>query len=503
MREYDDGDDDAPAVDLTAIGADLGAPVGLPPAKGNRSKVVLENGNVLHAIEPTVEVPLEFTEFGLADAFSDSALGRDAKHTAKFGMWHIWDGARWVPDEKRQISNMARQHISNVLKTRDGWRLSDRERKVVQTRAQIANVLAIAGPDPRHAMKVEDWDKNDMLLGVPGGYVDLSTGLMHPPDRALNMTRSALVAPAPLREAGEDDDPHPVWSALLNKSVRGDAEMLAYLRRWGGYCLTGLNTHKAFLVLHGPTDSGKSTFLRTLHEILNTYSINAPMEMFMATQHPAHPAEIMRLNGARLIVGSESAEGSRWNEARLKTLTGGDIVSGRPMGGEWVDFRMTGKICLSSNNRPALRDTSQAMSRRLHLVSFPDTIPESERDKGMAEKLRAEYPAILRWMIGGCLDLLARNDLARPASVTDATDHYMLDEDGIATWLSDCCEVNSLYSEPIQQVYKSFKGWADQSGEYVPPQKRFLQRLQEKGFDRVAVGSFKHVSGLRILATGE
>jgi Predicted ATPase len=49
-------------------------------------------------------------------------------------------------------------------------------------------------------------------------------------------------------------------------------------------------------------------------------------------------------------------------------------------------------------------------------VDFPESIPEAERDYDLDKKLQAEYPAILQWMVDGCLEW-QRIGLCKPEAV--------------------------------------------------------------------------------------
>ena len=44
------------------------------------------------------------------------------------------------------------------------------------------------------------------------------------------------------------------------------------------------------------------------------------------------------------------------------------------------------------------------MRRRIVVVPFTVIIPEAERDLKLPEKLNHERPAILAWMVRGCLE---------------------------------------------------------------------------------------------------
>ena len=65
--------------------------------------------------------------------------------------------------------------------------------------------------------------------------------------------------------------------------------------------------------------------------------------------------DLISLAGARLVTAAETEHGQRFAEAKIKSFTGGDMVSARPLYGEWVDFTPVGKILLTTNNRPEIR----------------------------------------------------------------------------------------------------------------------------------------------------
>src|SRR5262249_35786635 len=102
------------------------------------------------------------------------------------------------------------------------------------------------------------------------------------------------------------------------------------------------------------------------------------------------------------------------------------------------------KLAITGNYKPRLDGVDEAMRRRLLMVPWAVRIPEKERDKQLTKKLRKEWPAILRWMIDGCLEW-QQIGLAPPKAVTEATDEYFADQDTIQQWLTSARRV-SLFS---------------------------------------------------------
>ncbi len=124
---------------------------------------------------------------------------------------------------------------------------------------------------------------------------------------------------------------------------------------------------------------------------------------------------------------------------------------------------------IAGNHKPRLRSLDEAMRRRFHLIPFAVTIPEADRDKDLSEKLKPEWPAILRWMVDGCLKW-QEIGLSPPQAVIDATAAYLETEDTIATWIEERCECGKSYRDSSGNLYASWKSWAELNGEFVGSQ---------------------------------
>ena len=198
----------------------------------------------------------------------------------------------------------------------------------------------------------------------------------------------------------------------------------------------------------------------------------------------------------------ETEEGRTWAESKLKAITGGDEVSARFMRQDFFSFTPTFKLMIAGNHKPRLRSVDEAMRRRFHLIPFAFTVPPAERDKDLAEKLKAEWPAILRWMIDGCL-IWQRDGLNPPQAVIDATNKYLETEDLIGTWIEDRCECKTSYHDTSASLFASWKAWAELNGEFVGSQKQFAEKLQGRGMEQIKIGNknARGFRGIRVITT--
>lgn len=293
-----------------------------------------------------------------------------------------------------------------------------------------------------------------MLLGTPGGTVDLRTGILSAARQEDYISKLAGVTP-------EHGDPVR-WLQFLNEALDGNTDAIRFLQLWAGYCLTGETREQALLFLHGLAGTGKTVFINTLSAILGDYAVTAAMETFTASKYDRHSTELAMLRGARLVTASETEEGRSWAEAKIKALTGGDPITARFMRQDNFTFRPEFKLTIVGNHAPRLRNPDDAMRRRFNILGF--NIKPPKPDFHLEEKLRAEHGKILAWAIAGCRQW-QEHGLIRPAVVTEATTEYFKGEDLLGQWLEDNCVVEASAWELPAKLYADWRKYAEEHGE--------------------------------------
>ena len=206
------------------------------------------------------------------------------------------------------------------------------------------------------------------------------------------------------------------------------------------------------------------------------------METFTAASGDRHPTDLAMLRGARLVTASETEEGKAWAEARIKALTGGDKITARFMRKDFFEYQPEFKLTIIGNHKPILKNVDDAARRRFNLAPF--THVPAQRDLQLEVKLRAEWPAILRWMIEGCLDW-QKNGLVRPEAVTAATAAYFSEQDIVHQWVDDCCERGGTKSDTMAALFKSWGDYALLNGEKPGTSKWFSGVLARLGCESV------------------
>jgi putative DNA primase/helicase len=357
---------------------------------------------------------------------------------------------------------------------------NDNERKAnfgkataVASSAKATAVRTLVQSDRAIAVEVDSLDHDKWLLNTPAGMIDLKTGQLRAADPNALCTKSTSVASRP--------GPMPRWTAFLEEATGGSKELQAYLQRLAGYCLTGSTEEQMFAFFYGPGGNGKGVFLKTLLKILDDYGYSAPMTTFVSSGQDRHPTELAAMCGARMVTASETQAGRRWDEARVKGLTGGDPVTAHFMRQDDFTYYPTFKLLFAGNHKPEVRDLDAAMKRRIHLVPF--IVTPKAIDKQLEDKLAEEWPAILAWMVEGCL-AWQREGLNPPEIIRAATESYFEETDPIGQWLEECVEPAPEEWIEAGQLFESWKEWANQREEFVGRTSRFMQVMQQRKYPR-------------------
>lgn len=402
--------------------------------------------------------------------------GNEVRFCTAWHRWLCWNGKRWERDERNGILRLAKQTVLDIFREvanePDDARREKLSKHAVssQKRDRINAMIELAKSEL--SITPNQLDANPWLLNTPTGTVNLQTGLLFPHEPANYITK--------ITGAAYDIDAKcPAFNAFLSRIFRQHLDLIAYVRKVFGYAATGLTKEQALFFCYGHGANGKSTLLDAIMYALGDYAGKADRDLLIANDAGAHPTNIADLMGRRCVVCSETDDGRRFDEGKLKDLVGETRIKARFMRGDFFEFDATHKLFLYSNHRPLVRGQDHGFWRRMRVISFTETIGEAERDTSLPDKLRSEAAGILSWIIGGCL-LWQREGMGLPDQVANATEGYRGDMDSIGAFLSECCLFDARLEARAADLYAAYKTWCDDAGERPLSQKRLGMNLTER-----------------------
>ena len=411
-----------------------------------------------------------FEDDGLSDDALALELGRldfdqNARFVAEWGTWLFWKGKLW-DKSKVEAFTRVREYLRHKTPSRE------RGEQNLRSASTVNSVERLARSNPLSYAIPEAFDSDLMLLGTPGGTVDLRTGKMRPALREDMITMQTTLAPEP-------GTPTRFMQFLDEIKVCPE-----FLQRLAGYALTGSTKEEKVFFFYGSGANGKSKFVEQLQGIMGDYSRKAAISTFVDKAHSDHPTELAGLKGARLVTSSEIPAGKRWNEAVIKDLTGGDTISARLMRQDFFDFKPQLTLIIFGNTQPSLSSVDSAIRRRMVLVPFLASF-EGNPDKQLGDKLRQEWPQILQWAIEGAVKW-SYDGLKIPPEVLAASEAYLAEEDIIGQFIEDRLErlpKHSSYFLSMHDLTIQFEHWCGQNGHQPWTTRNFKKALKERGFE--------------------
>ena len=430
--------------------------------------------------DPDRAFPL--TDTGLAERFAKQHSAT-ARYCWPWRHWLAWDGRRWNPDATGLVERLAKRTARSILHEAADEADDDMHKDLVKFARQSegamrrANMLRLAQSEEGIPILPGDLDIDPWALNVVNGTIDLRTGQLRPHRRDDLLSKLAPVEFRPDAEA-------PTWRRFLGRILQDNADLIGFLQRLLGHCLTGDVSEHILPILHGTGANGKSTLVGAVLTMLGTdYGMKAAADLVLVKHNEQHPTALADLHGKRLVALVESGEGERLAETLVKELTGGDRIRARRMHQDFFEFSPTHKVLMATNHKPRVTGTDHAIWRRLRLVPFEVAIPDAEQDKQLPEKLRAELPGILAWCVQGCLDW-QRQGLTAPTEVLAATGDYREEEDAIGEFLVEICLLGTLEMVRAADLYAAYSRYCEASGERALGKRRFGGAMTERGFDR-------------------
>lgn len=443
--------------------------------------------------------PYRLTIGGMAQRFVDRCSD-DFKYVPELGRWYFWNGKCWELDRllrhERAVQGVVQQTLLEA-RLKEDKRLRSFALSCDNAGA-MRSILAMAKSHSRFTAALTQFDKNPLLVTCNNGTLDLATLELrehNPADMITKMVNADY-------EPGAHSE---TWHSFLQDSFKGmPEEVLPCVQRLAGYTLTGGTSEKIFMLLYGPTNSGKSTFLDALLAVMGSYGEVIPFDALLQKRDGSeNQPQLAKLPGVRFVAASESEEGKRWNAAMIKTLTGGgDAISVSAKYQNPFTYVPVFKLWLATNHRPTMAYDNAALWARIVCLHFPHEKKGPHIKKGLKESFKQDprqMSAILAWMVEGHRQCMACGGVNVVKAIAEQLEGYQKENNPVADFVEDRCTCGAELFAPTAAVYRAYVDWFDANhakSRAEPLSQRKLTDLLERCYG-VRAGDKKN--GQRIL----
>lgn len=317
---------------------------------------------------------------------------------------------------------------------------------------------------------LENINNNEGLVNVANGMIDVIHDQLLPHDpKYLSTVQLPIVYDANADTTAIDK--------FIGEILPADAIPM-FWQYIGSAFLTNRYTPKAFIALVGPADSGKSQVLSLLIRFYGKLNV-ATLSLQTLADNKFASSELF---GKYANIFSDLDEAEAQNVGQIKTLTGGDHISGEQKFKGFFMFKNAARLIFSANGYPAVRNPDDAYFVRAHIIPTTNRFKLGvNADPFIVDKLStpANLAAMLRRACEGLRELIRNNyGLTPAASVTSANEDYRFSADTVSGFLHTCVFDADFYI-PKQQFYQAYRAAAIAGGRKPVSDDKFFKRVGE------------------------
>lgn len=338
----------------------------------------------------------------------------------------------WVYDEQRGYFNKWGAEVAaEQLEQNLGEFYSRSEQNEIIERLRNRNQV--------HRREINAQQHDGKLVCVGNGVVDVATGEFHEHDPKYRFTRGIDV------EWNPEAMPERTLR-LLRGVTKRDADMWTLIQQLGHGLMPDL-PHKAFIVMFGPGNNGKSAvtglFKRFVGE-KNTSSVE--IEEFSSD-----PFATGNLPGKMLNIGNDLS-GTKLNDvSMLKRLTSGgeDSLRANAKYERTYEFTNNAAMFFAGNEPPVFAEQDTAIKTRTYPIHMPYQFTQEKNDghrdakPGLARDIASdpeEMSGLLNLAVEGARELEATGQFAMPESPEERMEMYNAASDPIRRFVMECFE---------------------------------------------------------------
>ena len=444
----------------------------------HKRKVIVREDYIIRSINKAIEyaecsldpeeailLEYDFTDDGNADRFIH-LYGDKISYCQDENLWYVYNGKFWEADIQKTNMMKLTKELANTMKTiTKSYVSSDSNygKQLLQAVKRLGNIHTkqsmITASQCEVARMKKDYNTRRDILIVKNGVVDLRTGelLDFSPDY---YSTQAVVDINYNPKAGDPTR----FLQFLDEIFAGDKELVEYLLRFLGYCLTGEVKESKFLICYGSGANGKSVLFNLIRDVMGMYSDSmAPSGILKKRNSDGPNSSVMKIRDTRMVTIDELQKYDELDTGLVKNITGGasEKINVREMYGRAQSFEFAFKLILNTNFLPRLNWMDNAMNRRVVVIPFDVVFTDEKQDRSLPYKLQKEKEQILNLLIKMAVEYYQHGLPEIPEASKAAFKKATLADCPLKAYFDEEIEITRDKDDMIQAqaFYESYRAW--------------------------------------------
>lgn len=369
----------------------------------------------------------------------------------------------------------------------------------VEMASGVESCLSWVRADPRVQIRRNQFNQSHNKICFSNGVYDLESNSF---DAADPSDLFSLSTGYDFNSAAKSD----LWLKTISEIIP-DSDTRSSLQTFLGYCLSGDVSAEKFAYFYGLGGNGKGTILRTIIAALGDFAAVIPIDLFVSNKlslgaESATP-QLAKLEYARLAVADEIPDETLLVNSKLKSLTGGDHITVRPLYSPPITFIPQFKLILSGNVKAGFVGKKDiGIDRRLLFYPFEQTFSDTSANRALKRSLTSLHnlQSIMNWLIDG-FNRYKQLGLFESRKMRRARENYLDDDQHIdpdvQSFVDLHCEIDPNARTPRAEFLATFRKFFPHSTLIDKSIIDFLFRLYPV-LRFVSYGGAKVIVGLRI-----
>lgn len=402
--------------------------------------------------------------------------GEIVRYVHAWKSWIVWDQTRWQRDDSGKAIELAKATARSICNEAVAEEQEAQRKAIIkwsfstEAATRLKAMMQLAQSELGMPIDPSVLDADLWVINCCNGTLDLKTGQVRPHRKEDMLTKLAPVdydSFAMVEGWTEDSEAAKARLESFLVATLPDTEVRNFVQRAAGYSLLGEPREEVLFLIHGPTNSGKSTFLEMVKACMGEYARTADFSSFLVNrsgdqQRPR--SDLARLAGTRFVSSSEVSDGSSLAVGIVKNLTGGETITARYQHQSEFEYLPQFTLWLAANDQPRVPEGDEAFWRRIYEVPFLHTVLKADRDPEVKRYLCSPEaaPIVMAWLVDGLQEYL-RDGLNVPEAVMIATEFYRQSMNPLAQWLEECVILGVEKIATTDALYASWKDYVQLS----------------------------------------
>ncbi|MCA4726896.1 DNA primase family protein [Mycolicibacterium fortuitum] len=417
--------------------------------------------------------------------------------------WVARTDPEWMRGNLRRLLEgmyYVKSHVEKGVTVYDGlkaWNPDDRS--LIQVENALADCLNVGSGTTARVVPDLYGVKHD-AYPASGTWALTRNGVLDVTTRQLR-ANTPLWFSLPRIEAAYDPDTdyeNSEWLRMLRTQWPDDPGAIVCLQQWFGYVLSGRTDLQKWMLVIGPSGSGKSIVADVLAALSGAVTATKLDDL-----NAGFGLQALYEDGAGLALLSDirfSSRDSSTAVGNLLAITGEDEVTiGRKYKAA-VSTKLGVRFHGSANELPRWSDNSNALALRALILETSRAFRGTDdEDPGLKRRIITyELGAVLRWAVDG-LALLDVAGGAFTVSKRAAELHAELADlsSSVRTFFGECCEIGSEQDYvDLSELFGVWRKWAEQNNTgRGMSQNKFQSAIRSLYIDSVRIGQKKMPDG--------